>query len=89
MAEPKARRGRRSQTTTLFEEQAVYDANLARWLKEHEGQHVLIKGHDAIGFYPTRDEALAAGYARHGVVPLFVKQIAASEPIYKIPNALL
>jgi hypothetical protein len=67
----------------------VYDANLRRWLEEHEGQHVLIKGHDVIGFYPTRDEALAAGYARLGVVPLFVKKICADEPIYNIPNALL
>jgi hypothetical protein len=67
----------------------VYDANLHKWLKKHDGQHVLIKGHDVIGFYPTRDEALAAGYARLGVVPVFVKQIAASEPIYNIPNAQL
>ena len=41
------------------------------------------------GFFPTRDAALAAGYARFGVVPLFVKHVATSEPIHHIPNVLL
>jgi hypothetical protein len=43
----------------LCREQAVYDANLHKWLKKHDRQHVAAKGHDVIGFYPTRDEALA------------------------------
>jgi hypothetical protein len=67
----------------------VYEANLPRWLQEHGAAHVLIKGDEVVGFYETRDEALAAGYARFGVVPLFVKQIAASELIHHIPNVLL
>ncbi|HZW32082.1 MAG TPA: hypothetical protein VFF52_15325 [Isosphaeraceae bacterium] len=67
----------------------MYQANLPRWVQEHEGAHVLIQNDKVVGFDPTRDEALAAGYARFGVVPLFVKEIAAREPVYQIPNALL
>jgi len=73
----------------LEREQAVYDANLPQWVQEHDGAHVLIKGDEVVGFYPTREAALDAGYARFGVVPLFVKKIAATEPVYNIPNALL
>jgi hypothetical protein len=80
---------RRPRTVSLNQEQAVYEANLPQWLHEHEGAHVLIKGNEVVGFYEARDEALAAGYARFGVAPLFVKQIAASEPIHHIPNVLL
>jgi len=58
-------------------------------LQEHDGAHVLIKGREVVGFYRTFEEALDAGYARFGVVPLFVKKVAASEPVYNIPNALI
>jgi len=85
----KARPHRRTRTVSLKREQAVYDANLPRWVQEHERAHVLIKGDEVVGFYETRGEALAEGYARFGVVPLFVKAIAASEPVYHIPNVLL
>jgi hypothetical protein len=73
----------------LRREQAVYEAHLPGWLRDHEAEHVLIKGDEVVGFFAARDEALAAGYARFGVVPLFVKQVAALEPVYHIPNAQL
>jgi hypothetical protein len=85
----KTRSDRRSRTASLNREQAVYEADLPRWVQEHEGAHVLIKGDEVVGFYETRDEALATGYARFGVVPLFVKQVAPSEPVHHIPNVLL
>jgi hypothetical protein len=85
----KARPERRPRIVSLSREQAVYEAHLPRWLQEHDGAHVLIKGDEIVGFYQTRDEALTAGYTRFGVVPLFVKQVAASEPIYHMPNVLL
>jgi hypothetical protein len=80
---------RQTRAASLRREQAVYEAHLPGWLREHEADHVLIKGDDVVGFFSTRDEALAVGYARFGVVPLFVKQVAASEPIHHIPNVLL
>jgi hypothetical protein len=72
----------------LSQEQAVYDANLPRWISDHEAKHVLIKGDEVVGFFESRDDALAAGYARFGVVPLFFKQVSPSEPVYNIPGAL-
>ncbi len=85
----KARPGRRLRSTTLNREQAVYDASLPQWVQEHDSAHVLIKDDEVVGFYPTREEALAAGYSRFGVVPLFVKKITAAEPVYYIPNVTL
>jgi hypothetical protein len=41
----------------------------------HEGRWVLIKGEAIFGIFDTRDEAVTAGYARFGVVPLLAQQI--------------
>jgi hypothetical protein len=86
--ETKVPSDRRPRTESLNRELAVYATNLRRWLEDHRNAHVLIKGDEVVGFYETRDEALAAGYSRFGVVPLLVKQIQESEPIYYIPNVL-
>ena len=85
----KPRPSQRPRTVSLNREHAVYEANLPRWIPDYEGQHVLIKGKEVAGFYKTREDALAAGYSRFGVSPLFVKQVAASEPVYHIPNAFI
>ncbi len=78
-----------SRTLSLNREQAIYEANLTQWLANHEGQFVLIKGHQVDGFYESRDEALTAGYSRIGIGPLFVKQVSPSESVHHIPNALI
>jgi hypothetical protein len=82
------RPGRGSRAASLNREQAVYEANLSRWLPEHEGEYVLIKGDQIDGFYGSRDEALSVGYSRFGIGSLFVKQVSPSEPVHQIPNAL-
>jgi hypothetical protein len=64
------------------------EAHLPGGPPEHEGEYVLVKGYGTIGSFATRDEALAASYARFGVAPPFVKQVAASETIHHRPNAL-
>src|SRR5262245_57865083 len=79
----------RLRSESLKCEQAVYDAGLPRWLSEHEGKHVLIKGDVVAGFFLSRDEALTAGYAQFGFGPLFVKLLLPAEPVYHIPNALV
>ncbi len=81
------RSDQRSRAPTLSREQAVYDANVTRWLKDHEGEYVLIKGENVEGFHGSRDEALTAGYTRFGIGPLFVKQVTHAEPIHDIPSA--
>ena len=73
---------RRPNTESLNREQAVYETNLPRWLEDHRNAHILIKGDEVVGFYETRDEVLATGYARFGVVPILVKQVQDSEPIH-------
>jgi hypothetical protein len=85
----RSRQGRGPRAASFHREQTVYEANLSLWLPDHEGQYVLIKGEDIGGFYDSRDEALAAGYSRFGIGPLFVKRVSPSEPVYHIPNALI
>jgi hypothetical protein len=63
----------------------VYEAHLPGWV-EREGQHVLIKGEEIVGFFSTRDEALMTGYTRFGIVPFLVKQIAQVEPVYNLSH---
>jgi hypothetical protein len=67
----------------LAEEVRTYDAHLAGWA-DREGQFVLIKGRDIIGFYPRYEEALEAGYERLGDGPFLVKQIILHEPVYQL-----
>src|SRR5208337_1717345 len=81
--------GPRIAFSVLESEQAVYEANLSKWLSDHEGEYVLIKGDKVDGFYESRDEALTAGYSRFGIGPLFVKQVSPSEPVQHIPGALI
>lgn len=79
---------RAPRAASLNREQAVFEGNLPRWLADHEGEYVLIKGDQVAGFHESRDEALTAGYARFGIGPLFVKQVSPAEPVHTIPNAL-
>ena len=85
----RSRQAEGSRSASLSREQAVYEANLSRWLSDHEGEYVLIKGDKVDGFHESRDEALTAGYSRFGIGPLFVKQVSPSEPIHHIPGALI
>jgi hypothetical protein len=71
----------------LAQEWNLYKREVARLVAQgHEGRTVLIKGGEVIGIWDTRGEALEAGYARFGVVPLMVKTIRAIEPILRIPH---
>jgi hypothetical protein len=72
----------------LAVEIATYKARLPELLA-HEGEYVLIKGDEVIGFFKTSRAAVRAGYRRFGIVPLLVKQIAAVEPVIYIPNVVL
>ena len=67
--------------TGLEREIAAYRARLPEFLKEHEGEFVLIHGEDVLGFWPTFDEALEVGMDRLGQVPMLVKQVLAVEPV--------
>lgn len=60
----------------LAEESRTFEENRARWAEEHDGEHVLIRGNEVVGFYPTNERALSEGYKRFGVAPFFVKQVS-------------
>ena len=66
----------------LAEEVKTYEAHLPAWA-DREGQFVLIKGRDVLGFFPRHEEALEVGYERTGAGPFLVKQILAHEPVYQ------
>jgi hypothetical protein len=72
-------------TFPLAEEVRTYETHLPGWA-DREGQFVLIKGHDILGFYPRDEEALVAGYKQLGAGPFLVKQILRHEPIYQVGN---
>ncbi|WP_337177748.1 hypothetical protein [Paludisphaera sp.] len=46
-----------------------------------EGKFVLIQGEVIHGILATRDEALEAGYLKHGDKPFLVKRILDAEPV--------
>ena len=76
-----ARRSQRPGKTSLDREQAVYEANRTRWVLEHKGKHVLIRGDEVVGFYESRDEALTVGYSQFGVGRLFLVQNEADDVV--------
>jgi hypothetical protein len=67
----------------LDEEVKTFDAHLPGWA-DREGQYVLIKGRNVLGFYPRHEDALEAGYDQFDGGPFLVKQILAEEPIYQL-----
>lgn len=87
--ETRRRPNQGSRAASLNRDRAVYGANRSRWLSDHEGGYVLIKGDQVHGSYESRDEALTAGHARFGIGPLFVKPVSPSEPVYRIPNVVI
>ena len=84
---PKQNQKKRAEATAgpfpLAEEVRTYEAHLAGWA-DREGQFVLIKGRDILGFYPRHEEALEAAYDQLGDGPFLVKQILLHEPIYQL-----
>ena len=81
-----ARAVRRPRTNSLRREQAVCEARLPRWLREHEGEHVLVKGDEVLSIWDTQGDAIQAGSQRFGLDPIFVKTI---DPRYPDRYALL
>ncbi len=67
----------------LDEEVRTFDAHLPGWV-DREGQFVLIKGRDVLGFYVRHEDALEAGYDQFDCGPFLVKRVRAEEPIYQL-----
>jgi hypothetical protein len=72
----------------IAEEIATYRSRPPELLA-HEGQFVLIKGDQIIGFFDDDSEAIREGYCRFAIAPFLVKRVAASERVVYIPNVVL
>jgi hypothetical protein len=69
----------------LAEEWNTYRREVGRLLAEgRDGQHVLIKGSEILGFFDTFDAAYEAGVNRFLREPFFVHTIRAEEPYLRI-----
>jgi hypothetical protein len=73
----------------IAEEIATYRARLPEMVREHEGEIVLIKGTDVVGFFPDDSSAEWEGYRRFGIAPFLVKRVVANERVVYIPNVVI
>jgi hypothetical protein len=78
-----------SSSEAIAEEIATYQARRSEMVRDHNGEFVLIKGNEFVGFFPDESCATREGYGRFGVVPMLVKRITATEPVVYIPNVVL
>jgi hypothetical protein len=60
---------------TLSREAQLFEEHLEEWRQIHLGEFVLIKDGNVLGFFPSLDQAFAAGTRQFGLAPFFVKQI--------------
>ena len=72
-------------TDVLKEELAFYEEQKPGLLKNHTGQWALIKAHELVGVFPTRDEAYAEGVKRFSREPFLIKQIVEKDPVENVP----
>ena len=64
----------------LGEETAFFEAHLTGWLREHEGQYVLIKGND-FSFFQSDEEAHESAIDKYGDADVLIKQVLPNDPI--------
>jgi hypothetical protein len=57
-------------------------------LLRHEGQYVVIKGREIVGYFLDRESDVAAAIARYGRGPVLVKKIVEREPVRRIGHAI-
>jgi hypothetical protein len=79
-------------TTTaqvLEEEIQTYEALRAGLLTDHEGEFVLIKGHEVLGLFHDWQSAYTEGQRRFGFSePMLVHRVVREEPVYTLPTIL-
>jgi hypothetical protein len=69
--------------TKLDTEIATYQGQRAKLVDEHNGEYVLIKGDNVVGFYKTEAEALSVGYEKFLNEPFLVRSISEAEtPVF-------
>ena len=61
-------------------EQAAYEREKARLVRDHPGQIALIYGDDVVGAFACADEAFLEGFRRFGLVKMMLKEIRDPDP---------
>lgn len=64
----------------LEREMATYKIHLMELLA-NEGKFIVVRGEVLDGPYGSYEDALSAGYEKHGLEPFLVKQISRVEPV--------
>jgi hypothetical protein len=73
----------------LETERQFYSENLATWLTQHPGKHVLVKGRELIGAFDTNEEALSEGARHFGLEPFLVRRVQERQEDVNIPALTL
>jgi hypothetical protein len=73
----------------LDQERQFYSENLGRWLTQHAGKFVLVKGEELIGAYDTYEDALAEGARRFGLQSFLVRRVGEMAQEVNIPALTL
>ena len=70
----------------LAAEIRTYESKLTEWVPR-EGQYVLIRGREVVGFFWDYAPAIQTGYARFGTgTPFLVKRIERQEHVQRFPR---
>jgi translation elongation factor P/translation initiation factor 5A len=64
----------------LEQEFKLFESERAAWLREHEGQFVLIKGAE-YSFHDTDEEAYQVAVDKYGNEDVFIKQVLAKDRV--------
>ena len=72
--------------TVLQKEVNTYRRLLPDFLQTHEGEYVLIKGENVIGFWADQDAAITEGERLFPRQPILVKKILRHEKRVNIPH---
>ena len=73
----------------LDAEHTAYKQELANFLKEHDGEYVLIRRGHKIRFYTTHREAVFAGYELYKGEPFLVKEIREEDDAFTVTSLVL
>ena len=73
----------------LDQERAHFTEHADEWMAEHRGSFVVIKGEALVGFFPTLDDALAAGARAFGLESFLVRQLGVAEEPVSVPALTL
>ena len=64
----------------------TFEAKLPELRAAHEGKFALVRGTEIVGIFPTRNDAVDAGYDKFGLTPFFVQRIGPRRQIVFVPR---